>query len=465
MNKIGKLSVNSPEARAIENHIHPYTNPEFLKEEGPHIISSGEGIYVTDSNENRFIEGMSGLWCTSFGYNEQELIDAAVDQMKKLPFYHSFTGKTVDPAIDLAEKLVDIAPPGLEKVFFCNSGSEANDTAVKMVWYYFASLGMPNKRKIIGRMRGYHGVTIAAASLTGLPYAQNGFGIPLDFAKHTSSPHYFSDSLEGESEKDFVARLMNELEVLIEKEGPDTIGAMIAEPIMGAGGVVIPPKGYFEALQPILKKHSILLIADEVICGFGRTGNMWGSETVNINPDMLTCAKALSSSYLPISAVLASSEIVRGVEKQAAELGIFGHGYTYSASPVPAAVALRTLGLMEERKIVNHVKELAPVFSERVEKLGMYDCIGHSRSVGLIGAMEFVAKPNTRVKLDPSIKFSVKAVKLIQEEGVILRSLPHDTVGFCPPLIINEDQVHEMFDKIEKAMPRINKLLNSYKEL
>ena len=459
MNKQSKLSVNSPEARAIANHIHPYTNPELIKNDGPHIITSGQGIYVTDSNNKSFIEGMSGLWCTSFGYNENELIDAAITQLRKLPFYHSFTGKTVDPAIDLAEKLISIAPEcDLDKVFFCNSGSEANDTAVKMIWYYFASKGKPQKRKIIGRRRGYHGVTVVAASLTGLPYAQDGFGIPLDFAKHTLSPHFFADSLEGESESSFVERLMSELESLIEKEGSDTIGAMFAEPVMGAGGVIVPPKGYFDALQKLLRKHDILLVADEVICGFGRTGNMWGSQTFDIKPDILTCAKALSSSYLPISAVMASSEIVEGVEKQAAKLGIFGHGYTYSASPVPAAVALRTLELMEERKIIDHVKKMEPIFAERVKALGGYSSVGHVRSVGLIGAMEFVCEPGTRKKFDPGLKFSVKASKAIQEEGVILRSLPHDTIGFCPPLIIEEKQIHEMFDKIEKAMPLIDKM-------
>ena len=454
------IGINSPEGRDVAFHLHPYTNPTNLAEVGPHIISSGDGIYVTDKDNNKFIEGMSGLWCTSLGFNEPELIEAAVKQMRELPFYHSFTGKTSNPAIDLAEKLVSIAPNNLKKAFFCNSGSEANDTAIKMVWYFQASQGKPEKKKIISRKRGYHGVTLAAASLTALPYAQDGFGLPLDFVKHTSSPHYFMDGFDDESESEFVIRIIQELEDLIEIEGAETIGALIAEPVMGAGGVIIPPKGYFEALQKTLDKYSILLIVDEVICGFGRTGNMWGSETYGLKPDILTCAKALSSAYLPISGILVSSEIVTGIEKLASELGIFGHGYTYSAHPVPAAVALRTLELMEERKVVDHVRSISSLFLERVDNLERFNCVGNTRAVGLIGAMEFVGVPNTREKIDPKEKFSVKAQKLIQDAGVILRSLPGDAIGFCPPLIILENQINEMFDRIESVMPELDTMAN-----
>ena len=264
------------------------------------------------------------------------------------------------------------------------------------------------------------------------------------------------DGFEGESESEFVRRIIKELEDLIKREGPETIGALIAEPVMGAGGVIIPPKGYFEALQKTLDKYSILLIADEVICGFGRTGNMWGSETYGLKPDILTCAKALSSAYLPISGILVSSEIVDGIEKLASELGIFGHGYTYSAHPVPAAVALRTLELMEDRSIVEHVRSISPLFMERVDNLRKFHCVGHTRAIGLIGAMEFVGVPGTRQKIDPKEKFSVKAQKLIQDSGVILRSLPGDAIGFCPPLIISENQINEMFDCIECVMPRLD---------
>ena len=454
---------NSPEARDIANHLHPYTNPEALRRDGPHIMSAGEGVYVTDNDGRRFIEGLSGLWCVSLGWSEEELVKAAAGQMRKLPYYHSFAGKTVDPAVDLATRLVEIAPEKLDKAFFCNSGSEANDTAIKMVWYYHAALGKPEKRKVISRKGGYHGVTLAAASLTALPYAQEGFGLPLDFALHTSSPHYFQHGLDGEGEAEFTARIMAELEAMIEAEGPGTIGAFIAEPVMGAGGVIMPPEGYFEALQPILRKHDILLIADEVICGFGRTGNMWGSETFGIEPDILTCAKALSSAYLPISAVLVGERIAEGVEEQASRLGVFGHGYTYSAHPVPAAVALRTLELMEERNIVDHVRAVAPVFAERMGALDRFECVGDTRAVGLLGCLEFVAEPGGREKFDPSARFAAQAQAITQEKGAILRALPVDGLGVCPPLIISEDEIHALYDCVEEAMPDIEELARSHR--
>ena len=461
MNKPERFAPNSQEAKDIAYHFHPYTNPAQLSEQGPMILNKGKGVYVYDSDGKDYIEGLAGLWCTSFGFSEPELVKAATKQMEELPYYHSFTAKTHNPAINLAEKLIAIAPEGLDKVFFCNSGSEANDTAIKMVWYYHAAIGKPEKRKMISRKGGYHGVTLAASSLTGLPYVQQGFSLPLDFAKHTTAPNYFQGAHEGESEADFVKRCMNDLEDMIAKEGADTIGAFIAEPLMGAGGVILPPEGYFEALQPILKKHDILLIADEVICGFGRTGNMWGSETYGLKPDILTCAKALSSAYMPISAVLVSDEIASGMAVQAEKLGQFGHGYTYSAHPVPAAVALRTIELMEERNIIDHVRDIAPLFAERIDRLNAYSSVGHTRRIGLIGAMEFVAEPNTRIKADPKHKVAARAMKLIQDAGVIVRALPIDGIAFCPPLIITADEINLMFDRIESAMPEIDKMVAS----
>ncbi|MGB2097260.1 MAG: aminotransferase [Candidatus Puniceispirillales bacterium] len=461
MNKPERFAPNSQEAKDIAYHFHPYTNPAQLSEQGPMILNKGKGVYVYDSDGKDYIEGLAGLWCTSFGFSEPELVKAATKQMEELPYYHSFTAKTHNPAINLAEKLIAIAPEGLDKVFFCNSGSEANDTAIKMVWYFHAATGKPEKRKMISRKGGYHGVTLAASSLTGLPYVQQGFSLPLDFAKHTTSPNYFQGAHEGESEADFVKRCMNDLEDMIAEEGADTIGAFIAEPLMGAGGVILPPEGYFEALQPILKKHDILLIADEVICGFGRTGNMWGSETYGLKPDILTCAKALSSAYMPISAVLVSDEIASGMAVQAEKLGQFGHGYTYSAHPVPAAVALRTIELMEERNIIDHVRDIAPLFAERIDRLNAYSSVGHTRRIGLIGAMEFVAEPNTRIKADPKHKVAARAMKLIQDAGVIVRALPIDGIAFCPPLIITADEINLMFDRIESAMPEIDKMVAS----
>lgn len=450
-------SGNSPASRDVAYHLHPYTNPAVLGEAGPHIIAQGDGVFVHDDNGRKLYEGMSGLWCTSLGFSEPELVDAAITQMKKLPYYHSFAGKTVNPAIDLAEMLIKNAPPAghgskMSKVQFASSGSESNDTAIKMVWYYHAACGNPHKRKIISRKRGYHGVTIAAASMTALAYAQDGFGLPLDFVKHTSTPDYYNGANAGESEEAFSLRLAAELEELILAEGPETVGALFAEPVMGAGGVVIPPKGYFAAIREVLHKYDILLVADEVICGFGRTGNMWGSQSMDVQPDMLTCAKALSSAYLPISAVMMSERVYGPIAKQAEELGIFGHGYTYSAHPVCAAVALRTQQLLEERDIIGHVRGLAAAFAAGIARFDKFNFIGNTRSIGLIGAMEFCADVTSKAKFEAKHKIAARAVALIQQHGVILRALPGDIVGFCPPLIITEAQLGDLFDKVEAAM-------------
>jgi 4-aminobutyrate--pyruvate transaminase len=465
MNKPNNINLvgNSPSSRDVAFHMHPYTNPAQLEVAGPHIIVQGDGVFVHDDSGNRFYEGMSGLWCTSLGFSEPELVNAAIAQFNKLPFYHSFAGKTVDPAIELAEILIANAPPAgggshMSKVFFAASGSEANDTAMKMVWYYNAALGRPEKRKIISRKKGYHGVTMAAASMTALAYAQDGFGLPLDFVKHTTAPDYYNGAQPGESEEEFASRCAAELEELILAEGPDTVAALFAEPVMGAGGVIIPPAGYFQKIRSVLEKYDVLLVADEVICGFGRTGNMWGSQTMDVRPDMLTCAKALSSAYLPISAVMMSDKVYAPLAEQAEKLGIFGHGYTYSAHPVCAAVALRAQQLMQERDVIGHVRSVTPTFAGHVASMGQYDFIGNVRSIGLIGAMEFTADKNSYQKFNKSHKIAAHAVAIIQKNGVILRALPGDIIGFCPPLIISKVELDDMFKRIHDAMLEIAEL-------
>jgi len=453
---------NSDYSRDVEYHLHSYTHPKTLSDEGPHILTKGDGIHVYDETGRKFIEGMSGLWCASLGFSEEEIINTITDQLNKLPFYHSFAGKTADPAIKLAEHLIKMSPVPMSKVFFANSGSEANDTAIKMIWYYNLARGLPEKRKIISRRKGYHGVTLAAASLTGLPYAQNGFSLPLDFVHHTMAPDYFNESLKDEDEVSFSDRLSNELEKLIIKEGPETIAAFFAEPVMGAGGVIIPPEKYFSKIQKVLKKYDILMVADEVICGFGRTGNMWGSETFNIKPDILTAAKALSSAYLPISAVILSEKVYQPIKDQANEFGIFGHGYTYSAHPVCAAAALKTQQLMVERDIIGNVRNQSKLFHDRINKIKSNNWfLNNSRSVGLIGAVEFGYEGSK--KFDVKEKIAAKCAKIIQENGVILRALPGDIIGFCPPLIINQSQLNEMFDKIEEAIKDFDQTAYSLK--
>ena len=335
-------------------------------------------------------KGMAGLWCAALGFSDKRLVDAAIEQLEKLPTYHLFGGKSYAPAIELAERLLRIAPVPMARVMFVGSGSEANDTAVKLVRYYHHAHGRPEKRKIIARVRGYHGVTLACASLTGLPHVHRDFGLPLEGMLHAECPHYYRYGWPGETEERFAMRLAGDLERLILREGPDTVAAFIAEPIMGAGGVIMPPAGYFELIQAVLDKYEVLLIADEVITAFGRTGKMFGCETYGIRPDMITVAKALSSGYQPIGAVLVSEPIHDAMLAQSRKIGTFGHGFTYGGHPVCAAVALRTLQIYEQDDILGQVAEVAPYFAARLRR-------ARQPSAGRPGARR---RPDRRARAD-----------------------------------------------------------------
>src|SRR5438874_11994021 len=396
------MSLNTPAARRDQSyHLHPATNLRTVQKEGPLVITRGEGVYVYDDEGRRYLEGMSGLWCASLGFSERRLAEAAYRQMCELPFYHSFAGKVPAIATELAQRLIRIAPAGMGKALFANSGSEANDTAIKLAWYINNALGRPRKKKIISRQRAYHGVTIATASLTGLAFAHEDFDLPIARILHTDCPHYYRGAQPGESEEAFATRLAGNLEQLILREDPDTIAAFFAEPVMGAGGVIVPPATYFERIQPVLRKHEVLLVVDEVICGFGRTGNMFGSQTFALQPDILTCAKALTAGYLPMSATLVSPHIYEALLAQSDKLGIFGHGYTYSAHPLPAAVALETIRIYEERDIVGHVRKVGPRLQAALRALTEHPLVGEARGVGLIGALELVRDKAARRGFDP----------------------------------------------------------------
>lgn len=432
--------------------LHPFTNLSGHQKDGPFIIEKGDGIYVWDDQGNRLLEGMAGLWCTSLGFSEQRLIEAAAKQFAQLPYSHMFSHRSTVPAIELSKRLVDMAPEGIGKAFFVNSGSEAVDTAVKMVWYYNNALNRPKKKTIIARLRAYHGVTVASGSLTGLPYAQDGFDLPAIPVMHVETPHYYRHGLSNETEEAYSTRLAQSLDDQIIAAGADTIAAYIAEPVMGAGGVVIPPTGYFEKVQAVLKKHDILFIADEVICGFGRTGNVWGCDTYGIKPDLMTCAKQLSSAYLPIGAVLVSDHLYDTFQTYTDELGVFGTGTTYGGHPVSAAVALETLRIYESDNIFEHVKACSPHFAERVQALQNHPLVGQARSVGLIGAIELVADKDSKEQFPASDKVAAKVAAAARERNLILRPTPGDSVAFCPPLIINDDQIDEMFDAVSDAL-------------
>ena len=443
---------NSPQSRDIAYHLHPYTNAEVHEKIGPRIITGGDGVYVIDDDGNRYIEGLAGLWCTSLGFSEKRLADAAYRQMQELPYYHGFAHSTTPPVIELAERLVEMAPPSISKVFFTNSGSEANDSLVKMVWYYNNALGRPEKKKIISRRQGYHGVTVASASMTAMPYVQDSFDLPIANFIHTDCPHYWRYSEDGESEEEFATRMADNLEQLILDEGPDTVAAFFAEPVQGAGGVIPPPAGYFEKIQAVLCRHDVLFVADEVICGFARTGNMFGCETFHIKPDMMSVAKALSSAYLPIAGSMISDEIYQAIKAESGRLGVFGTGYTYSGHPVPAAVALETLKIYEERDILGHVRAMIPRFQERLHGFADHPLIGETRGVGMIGAVQLVPDKAKNEVFDPALKVGPAAAKHCAAHGLIIRPMPGDAIALCPPLIITEGQIDDMFDSLGRAL-------------
>jgi 4-aminobutyrate--pyruvate transaminase len=447
---------NSLQARDIASVLHPNTDLKAHQENGPVVITRGKGVRVFDDAGKGYIEAVAGLWCAALGFDNERLAQAALKQLRELPFYHGFTSKSHTPMIELAEMLLQRAPVPMSKVFFANSGSEANDTAIKMVWYFNNAVGRPLKKKIIGRVKGYHGITIGSGSLTGLAANHRSFDLPLPGFIHTITPHHYHGANPGESEEEFATRCAGELEKLILDEGPDTVAAMWAEPIMGAGGVIVPPAGYFEKIQAVLRKYDILMVADEVICGFWRTGNYWGSGTLNVKPDILTCAKALSSSYLPISAVMVNERIFQALSDESHAIGTFGHGYTYSGHPVPAAVAVETLKIYDEMRIGDHVRAVGTTLqSELRRRFAEHPLVGEVRGTGLIGAIEIVEDKATHRNFDPKHKVGARLAKLVEQNGVISRGLPGDSLAFSPPLVITETEIGEMLDGVAKGLDEL----------
>jgi 4-aminobutyrate--pyruvate transaminase len=443
----------------IAHALHPYTNLAAHEEQGPLVITRGEGVYVWDDQNNRYLEGLAGLWCVSLGFSEERLAKAAADQFAALPYSHTFAHRSTEPVIALSEKLIEIAPEPMTRAFFLNSGSEAIDAMIRFTWYYNNGRGLPKKKKIISRKRGYHGVTVAGGSLTAIPLMQNDFDLPLERMIHTDPAGYYRYGQPSESEEAFASRLADNLEQLIINEGPDTIAAFVAEPVMGAGGVMLPPATYFGKIQAVLDKYDVLMVADEVICGFGRTGNMWGSQTYDIRPDMVTCAKQLSSGYLPISALMISDKVYEVLKAQSRKHGALGMGYTYGGHPVSCAVALETLKIYEERDTVGHVRSVAPRFQERLAQLGSSPLVGEARGVGLIGALELVMDKNSKEQFPAEVKAGATLAARAQARGLIVRALPGDVIGICPPLIITEAQIDELFDSLAEAVSETEGLL------
>lgn len=444
---------NSVEARDVSYHLHSYSNPQRLAETGPVVIERGDGIYVFDNAGRRYIEGVSALWYASLGFSEKRLVEAAHRQMQQLPCYHSFGHKVTEGAVDLAERLIAMAPVPMSKVYFAGSGSEGNDTALKMVRYVNNALGRPAKKKVISRIRGYHGTTLATASLTGIARNHTGFDLPMEGILHTDCPLYYRYGRSGESEAAFVDRIVDNLEQLILSEGPETIAAFWAEPVLGSGGVVVPPDGYYEKVQGLLRKYDILFVVDEVICGFGRLGHMFGSQAFDLKPDMIIVAKALSSGYQPISALLINERVFSALSNEADRIGVFGHGFTYSAHPVPTAVAIETLKIYEERDIISHVRAVAPRFQQGLRRFAGNPFVGDVRGMGLIAGLEIVRDKATRENFAPDVRAAFELEMACLEEGLVVRAVG-DTVAISPPLIITEAQVDDLLACFERGLAR-----------
>ncbi len=445
---------NSAAARDVAYLLHPATNARLHESTGPVIMERGEGIYVFDDAGNRYIEGMSGLWNVAIGFNEPRLVEAAARQMGQLPYYHMFSHRSNGPAIDLAEKLVTMTPERLKHVFFTNSGSEANDTVVKMVWYYNNARGRSRKKAFLARQNGYHGITVASGSLTGLAVNQRDFDLPAIPVHRLTCPHFYRYGLAGESEEAFSDRLAAELEALIEAEGADTIAALIGEPVMGAGGVMPPPVGYWQKIQAICRRHDILIVADEVINGFGRVGAMFACDYYGIDPDVLVVSKQLTSSYLPLAAVLMSEDLYRTIADHSEKMRVFGHGFTTTGHPVACAVALENLAIIEERDLVANAKRSGDLMQAALRDLADHPLVGEVRGVGLIAGVELVADKATKKPFDPVGSAGTEFYRRAHANGLVVRAIG-DTVALCPPLIITEAQVGDMMRRFVQSLEEV----------
>ena len=430
--------------------IYPVTNLKSVEQIN---IVRGKGVYVYDDTGNQYLEGLSGLWCSALGYGNEELIEAISSQLHTLSYSHLFGGRTHPVVMELADRLAAMVPVKDARVFFSNSGSEANDSQIKMLRYYANAIGKPEKKKIIALDRGYHGVTVAAAALTGLPVMHSHFDLPVDALGilRADCPHYFRGRVDAETEEEFVERLLKNLQQLIHDEGADTIVAFVAEPLMGAGGVIVSPQGYLPQVQSLLNENDIFLWADEVICGFGRTGSDFGSTTMGIQPDIMSLAKQLSSAYVPISAAVIPGAMYEAMIDQSAEVGVFGHGYTYTGHPVACAAALKALEIYERDGLFARAAKQGAYLQSRLQEFASHELVGEVRGKGLIGAVELVADKGTGQAFADG-KVGAFAQRACQDEGLLLRAVAGNSVAFCPPLIIKEAQIDEMIEKFARAL-------------
>ncbi len=440
---------------------HPFTSIAEQQSRGPQVLAEAKGVWIRDAQGHEVIDAMAGLWCVNAGYGREEIADAMAEQARRLPYYHAFLGHASEPGIRLAARLASLTPPGLDRAFFCNSGSEANDTLVKLVWYYWNLRGQPVKKKLISRHGGYHGVTLGGASLSGLTPLHAHFDLPLEGFVHVTKPHHYRQARPGESERAFSARLADELERAILREGPETVGAFVGEPLMAAGGVIPPPEGYWEAVQAVLRRHDVLLVADEVVCGFGRLGRPFGSPRYGIEPDLMTVAKGITSAYFPVSAAVVSDRIWQVFAEASPERGPVGHGHTTSLHPVGAAAALANLDILEREELLTRAARVGPTFQQRLrDAVGDHPLVGEVRGEALIAAVELVADRERGAPFPAAARVGLRMAELCREEGLVVRALV-DAMAFSPPLVIGEDELEEVVRRFTRALGRLEAALRA----
>jgi L-2,4-diaminobutyrate transaminase len=445
-----------------QSHLHPVTSISDHLKNGPHIMESGTGVTIRDIDGRAYIDGMGGLWCVNVGYGRQALADAAAEEMRRMGYFHTFAASASEPLIRLADRLcrllrTEAKAPQISRVFFGLSGSDANDTQIKLVRYYNNVRGKPQKKKIVSRHGAYHGLTVGAGSLTGIPIYHKAFDLPIEGVVHASTPHQFWHGRPGESEEAFATRLAEEMDQLILREGPETVAAFIAEPILGTGGVLVPPKGYYQKIQAVLDKHDVLFIVDEVICGFGRLGSWFGTGFFGLRPDLMSFAKGLTSGYFPMSAVAVSEKVWEVLHQGSDEFGMFAHGFTYSGHPVGGAVAMANLDILEGEGLVENCARVGPYFKRRlIERIGRHPNVAEIRGEGLMIAVEFISDREKKVRFDPSVGPHRQVVAAARDNGLIVRPLPFgEVISFAPPLVFGEADADRTVDMLGRAVETV----------
>ncbi|KAA9010520.1 aspartate aminotransferase family protein [Histidinibacterium aquaticum] len=439
--------------------LHPSTHlAEFARGNVPQrIVTGGKGSHITDRNGNRLLDGFAGLYCVNVGYGRQEIAEAIADQARELSYYHAYVGHGTEASVTLAKMVLDRAPDHMSKVYFGLGGSDANETNIKLIWYYNNIRGLPEKKKIISRWRGYHGSGLMTGSLTGLHLFHKKFDLPMAQVLHTEAPYYYGRPKGEMTEEEFSAWCASELEAMIEREGPETIAAFWAEPVLGTGGIVPPPKGYWEKIQAVLEKYDILLVADEVVTGFGRLGSMMGSDHYGLKPDLITIAKGLTSAYAPLSGSIVSDKVWKVLEQGADELGPLGHGWTYSAHPIGAAAGVANLKLIDELGLIENAATVGRYLNDRMrETLGDHPNVGEIRGEGMLCAVELTADRSTRAAPDAGDKVTQRAVGHLLENGIIARAMPQaEIIGFAPPFCLTQDEADEIVEKTARAVNEV----------